>query len=406
MPDAIAVRFLDRTTPPHIVTLVLQAGLSAMTMSIFLPSLPAMAAHFDTPYAVIQLAVSLYLAGSAAMQLVLGPLSDRFGRRPVMLGSVVVFCAATLGCLLAPTIGIFLACRLLQTVVIAGIVLSRAVVRDLYPPDRSASMIGYVTMGMALVPMFAPMLGGAIDQALGWQATFGFLLAAGLAVGWVSWRDMGETARGHATNFAQLVRGYPELLRSRRFWGYALTVAFSAGAFYSFLGGVPYVSTEVFHLSPVWTGIGFGAPSVGYLLGNFLSGRHSARIGINRMILAGAALIVAGLGLLLVVTLLGATGPLPFFLFMTSVGLGNGMVIPNGTAGTLSVRPELAGTASGLGGTLMIGGGAALSVLAGVVLQGSQSSLPLQALMFASGLLSLVSILYVIRRDRRLALAT
>ncbi|WP_116130895.1 multidrug effflux MFS transporter [Tropicimonas sp. IMCC34043] len=405
MSDTTAVRFLDRTTPPHIVTLVMLAGLSAMTMSIFLPSLPAMAVYFDAPYAVIQLAVSLYLAASALMQLIIGPLSDRYGRRPVMLSAIAVFLVATLGCVLAPNVHVFLVCRMLQTVVVTGLVLSRAVVRDMYPPSESASMIGYVTMGMSLVPMFAPMLGGAIDQIFDWKATFLFLLLAGTGVGWLAWRDMGETAGPGAASLVAQFRGYPDLLASRRFWGYALAVAFSAGAFYSFLGGVPYVSTEIFRLSPVWTGVGFGAPSVGYLLGNYLSGRFSASVGINRMILIGASLSTVGLVPSLVLSHLGFDNPVLFFAFVTFVGLGNGIVIPNGTAGTLSVRPELAGTASGLGGTLMIGGGAALSVLAGVLLQGGHSSLPLQWLMFCCALMSLVAILYVNRRERNLGLA-
>ncbi|MEL7027456.1 MAG: MFS transporter [Pseudomonadota bacterium] len=151
-----AGRYFDRSTPPHILTLVLLASIGAMNMGIFLPSLPTMAEHFATRYEVIQLSISLYLAVTGALQLVIGPLADRFGRRPVMLASLVIFLVATVGCIFAPTIEVFLMCRMAQAAVATGLVLSRAVVRDMYPEGQAASMIGYVTMGMALVPLVAP----------------------------------------------------------------------------------------------------------------------------------------------------------------------------------------------------------------------------------------------------------
>jgi len=403
MTTAPVIRLFDRTTPPHILTLVLMAGIGAMSMGVFLPSLPAMAEHFGTDYAVMQLSVSLYLAAVAALQVIVGPLSDRFGRRPVMMGSLGLFLVATVGCLLAPTVTVFLACRMLQAAVAVGIVLSRAIVRDMVPQNEAASMIGYVTMGMALVPMIAPAIGGGLDALFGWQSVFVFLLAAGVGVTWLVWADQGETAARTFTSFAAQVRDYPELFAAPRFWGYALGAAFASGAFFAFLGGAPYAAAEIYSMTPFWTGVAFGAPAVGYALGNFLSGRLSVRLGIDRMMLAGAAIVTVGMGLSVLLGLAGLSHPAAFFGFVTSVGLGNGMVLPNATAGLLSVRPHLAGTASGIGGAIMIGGGAALSVLAGVVLVGASSSLPLQALMLSTSAMSLVCTLYVIRRARRLA---
>ncbi|MFD0980160.1 multidrug effflux MFS transporter [Tropicimonas aquimaris] len=377
-----------------------------MNMSIFLPSLPAMTEHFGTDYAIMQLSVSLYLATTAVMQLLIGPISDRYGRRPVVGISISVFLIATLGCLLAPNVTVFLAFRMLQAVVAVGMVLSRAVVRDVYPQDQAASRIGYVTMGMSLVPMFAPMIGGTLEQLFGWQAIFVFLMLAGGLIGWLAWADMGETATNTGTSFARQVRDYPELLASQRFWGYALATAFASGAFFGFLGGAPYVADEVFGLSPFWTGVCFGAPAVGYTLGNFISGRFSAHYGINRLILWGTLATTTGMGLSLLLGFAGLHEPIIFFSLVTTLGLGNGMVIPNGTAGMLSVRPQLAGTASGLGGFIQIGGGAALSVMAGHVLEGATTPMPLQWLMAGSSLVSLLCILYVRRRERILQLAS
>lgn len=395
-----AVRFLDRTTPPHIMTLVLLAGLGALSMNVFLPSLPAMADHFQTDYRLIQLSVALYLGVNAVLQVFIGPISDRFGRRPVMLGSIGIFLLATVGTLLAPTVEVFLAFRALQAVIVAGLVIGRAVVRDMVPQEEAASMIGYVTMGMAVVPMVGPMIGGALEEVYSWQASFVLLLVCGLLTLWLTWADQGETAVNRSASFAEQFRQYPELLASPRFWGYCLTAAFASGAFFAYLGGAPFVGSEVYRLSPAALGFYFGAPALGYAAGNFLSGRYSVRFGINRMVLAGTVLTCAGLAVLLAVELAGATHPAVFFGFMTFVGLGNGMVLPNATAGMLSVRPRLAGSASGLGGAIMIGGGAALSALAGALLTPGTGPYPLLYLMLGTSVASVVSILYVIRRAR------
>jgi len=168
MYTAPQIRFFDNRTPPHISALILLAGISALNMSIFLPSLTRMAAFFETDYAIMQLSVSGYLAATAVLQIFVGPLSDRFGRRKLMLGSLLVYIAATIGALLSTSIAAFLTFRILQAAVATGIVLSRAIVRDIYPANVSASKIGYVTMGMAVIPMIGPTIGGVLDQAFGW----------------------------------------------------------------------------------------------------------------------------------------------------------------------------------------------------------------------------------------------
>lgn len=402
MTSQTKVRFLDRTTPPHILTLVLMAGIAAMNMSAFLPSLPGMAAYFDTRYEVMQLSVSLYLAVNAILQLIIGPISDRYGRRVVTLTCLSVFVVATLGCILSPNVETFLFFRMLQGVVAVGLVLSRAIVRDIVPQNEAASMIGYVTMGMALVPMVAPMIGGALDAAFDWHATFIFLLAGGIGVLALCWADQGETFAGSGRSFRSQFQDYPELLRSRRFWGYVFSAAFASGAFFAFLGGAPWVASNVYGLSSFEAGIGFGAPAIGYAIGNGLSGRYSVRYGVNLMVRTGAMIAAIGLSAATLLALFGLDSAFLFFGFCTFVGLGNGMVIPNASAGMLSVRPHLAGTASGLGSFFMIGGGAALSVIAGVVLKFDHGSLPLLALMTTSVLLGLVSVLYVIRRESKL----
>ena len=398
-------RFLDRRSPPNIVTLVLMAGLSALAMNIFLPSLPGMAAWFDVPYGLMQLSVALYLALSAALQIVIGPISDRYGRRRVLLGSLVLFLIATVGTLLAPNATVFLVFRMAQAVIAACMVLSRAVVRDMVPDAQAASMIGYVTMGMSLVPMIGPVIGGLLDEAFGWQANFGLLLAMGLLVLALVWADLGETAVIRKVSLTDQMRQYPGLLASRRFWGYALSAAFGSGSFFAYLGGAPYVGTEIFGLSSSQIGVLFAITAVGYASGNFVAGRFSVRVGMNRMVLWGTLVAMGGMGLLALVTALGVHRAEVFFGLTLALGFGNGMSLPNANAGLLSVRPHLAGTASGLGGAIMIGGGAALAALAGALLGPGSSEMPLVLLMLASAVASVASILWVIRRARAIGAA-
>ncbi|MBF9053654.1 Bcr/CflA family efflux MFS transporter [Rhodobacterales bacterium LSUCC1028] len=398
-------RFLDRSTAPSIFTLIVLTGLGALSMNVFLPSLPQMAEYFGAEYGVVQLSVALYLGVNAALQLLVGPLSDRYGRRPVMLVGVAIYCLASLGCLWAPDVITFLVFRMIQASVVVGLVLGRAVVRDLYPRDQAASMIGYVTMGMAIVPMVGPVIGGALGQPFGWKANFWLLFGAGLVILLLAWADLGETARKGEGRLRDQFAQYPTLLLSRRFWGYSLSSTLASGAFFAYLGGAPLVGARIFGLEPALLGLFFGAPALGYFFGNFISGRFSVRVGVDRMILWGALITVAGLSTGLGLFFLGYKTALVFFGSMTFVGLGNGMVLPNATSGMMSIRPDLAGTASGLGGSIMLAGGASLSALSGVILSQSDQAYPLIYLMLACAIGAAASAIYTARRNHALRIS-
>ena len=376
-----------------------------MAMNMFLPSLPSMTEHFQTEYRVMQLSVALFLAINGFMQLFVGPLSDRYGRRPVLIWGFVLFVLATFGCIFAPNIQTFLVFRMAQASSVVAMVLSRAVIRDMYDQDKAASTLGYVTMGMAVVPMLSPLIGGALDEWLGWKSVFWVYIILGSATVWMIWADVGETNANRSANFRDQIRDYPELLMSPRFWGYALAAAFSSGAFFSYLGGAPFIGSHVFGLNPTLLGFLFGAPAMGYVAGNYITARYTVRLGINWMIIVGSSICAAGVAVSLAIFLLGYGNALTFFGFMTFVGFGNGMVLPNSVSGTLSVRPQLAGTASGLGGALMIGGGAALSALTGSLLGPGSGPYPLLWIQITVSLLGVLAIALVIRRERRLGLA-
>ena len=397
------VRFLNRSTPPHILTLILLASISALTMNIFLPSLPNIASELNSSTSILGLSVGIYLASSAVLQLIIGPFSDQFGRRPLILWSLIIFCISTLATVFVTNTAQFLILRIFQAISASCMVLARAIVRDTTESiEKAGSKIAYVTMGMALVPMVGPAIGGLLDYQYGWEASFWLLFILGLVILIIAFFDVGETLSNHNQSFLQQISTYPSLLRSKRFWGYCLSSAFVSGAFFSYLGGAPFVGNEVFGLEPKDLGFWFGAPAVGYVLGNFLSGSFSTKIGLDKMIFLGVTTALFGVSISLTISLLDHGSVLSFFGLMTLVGLGNGMSIPNATAAMMSINPKLAGTAAGLGSAIMIGGGAGLSAIANFILIPGSSEIPLIMLMWTSVFCGLCSVAYVSYRKKTL----
>lgn len=391
-------------SPPHLLTLILLSALAVLALSLFLPSLPRIAAEFETDAATANLALAGYAAAIALLQLIFGPLSDRYGRRPVILGGLAVFVVASLGCWLATDIATFLLFRILQAGVVAGFVVSNAIIRDLSSTEDAASRLGYVAMAWSVAPMLGPLLGGVIDEQFGWRANFLLFILAGLAMIVVAWSDLGETNRAPSTTFGAQFRAYPELFRSRRFWGYAVCLMSSSGGFYAFLGGAPLVAGAVFELSPSALGFWIGSITMGFFVGNYLSGRHAGRVGLTGMMLWGRSAACLGMTLGLALFALGFDGVYAFFGPCMLVGFGNGLSTPSANAGALSVRPRLAGSAAGLAGALMVSGGAAIASLAGalVTLAGPEGGAPaLLGLMLAASVMGLLATFYVRRIDAR-----
>lgn len=392
--------FFNSSTRPGIATLVIIAGAGALNMTIILPALSDISAYFDAPIGLVQLLVSAYLGMNAVLQLIIGPLSDRYGRRPVMIVCLMIMLIATLVCIFAPSIEILLLGRMLQTSIVAGVALSRAVVRDIYDHRRAASMMGYVTMGMSVVPMIGPAIGGFLNEYYGWQSTFWISFAFSTIVLIVVMLDMGETNEHKIDSFRKQFAAYPELLRSRRFWGYSLAAAFTSGSFFAFLGGGPFVARDILGMSSSEFGIYFILTSVGYMLGNFLTALFSTRFGMSRMILAGNLISAVGMVVAMLAFKLGHASPIALFGPMTFIGFGNGMSLPNANAGIVSVRPRLAGSASGLGGALMIGGGAVMSVISGSLLSPQTGPDPMLIVIFLSSIAGAAAALYVMRVER------
>ena len=382
-------------TPPHLLTLILATGLSVLSLNMFLPSLPGIAADLEADYGLVNLSIAGYLAISAVLQIVMGPLSDRFGRRPVLLASTGIFALASLGCALADNIWVFLGFRMVQGAVIAGQVLSRAVIRDLYPPNEAASKMGYVSMAMALAPMLGPMLGGTLDMAFGWRSAFVLYVLLGAVMLALLWLDLGETNTRKSANFAAQMRDYPHLFGSRRFWGYGLCLAFSVGGFFSFITGAPLVAAAWFDLSPAMLGLGIGIITAGFMVGNFVTGRIAPHTRLITMVIAGRISASLGPAAGLALFLAGQGTLWVFFGAAIFVGFGNGLTLANANAGVMSVRPQLAGSASGLSGAMTVALGAVLTSATGALVSAQNGPFAVLGMMLTTSVLGLAAALYV-----------
>jgi DHA1 family bicyclomycin/chloramphenicol resistance-like MFS transporter len=355
-------------TPPSLFVLVAISMLQPFALNVLAPATPALAVALSTDYATIQLTLSVYLLAVAVTQLVVGPLSDRYGRRPCVLIGLGLYVAGSLLGAFAPSVPVLLLARVIQAAGGGAVfALARAIVRDTSERDAAASRIGYLTMAMVVSPMIAPVVGGFIDAHFGWRVIFLVMIGLGLIVLVIASLRLPETRRQGAVamRLGDVLRGGPALLTDRRFLGYALAMTFTSAAFFAFLAGAPYLVIEVMGRTPDVYGTFFVLNALGYMIGNFASGRFAQRLGADRMVGIGTSLSFISILLsgLVVATLpwtpLGLFGPLMIN------AVGNGLTLPGATAAALSVRPDLAGTAAGISGALQLGTGAVVSFLVG-----------------------------------------
>ena len=344
---------------PHTITLIMIAGLAISTTNVIVPSLLMIARHFEAPYALMSVAFGGYLAVTAVVNLFAGPLSDRFGRRPVLLVAMSVFLVASLGCALSTSVEMFLAFRLMQASVITGAALAMVVVRDLYGTQEAASRIGYISAATALAPLVGPMLGGLLADLFGWQSIFWLFVGIGAMLFAVLWFDLGETNKNPSETVLQQFREYPALIGSKRFWGYAICSSTSVGAFFIFLASAPIIANAMMGLNQTQLGIIIGTITMGFVTGTFLTGRIAKRFQLTTMMIAGRASTIFGatLGFVLVAT--DTLTPVTLCISVMFAGFGNGLTIPSSNTGVMSVRPKVAGSPAGFSGAMIVGLGAA-----------------------------------------------
>lgn len=381
--------------------LIAITAVGPLSLNILTPAMPGLIVSFGADPGVVQLTLSLYLLGMAISQLVLGPLSDRFGRRPVMLAGLVLTVVASFAALATTSITGLIIARTAQAFgATTGIVIGRAAIRDLYDRDRAASMIGWVTMAMVVAPMIAPLIGGSLDTALGWHSIFVFVgLFAAAVLAWTMVALPETRAVPTSEGMTALLRETAVLVRDRNFIGYALVATFNSAMFFTFIGGAPHVVVTIMHRSSAEYGIWFVVLSAIYMAGNFAAGRWSAQFGVNAMIRAGVAVTVLGAAVgILWVLIEPQGGPLVIFAPQMIIGFASGFMLPSAIAGAVSVRPQAAGAASGITGFMQMGLGAATSQLVGHLLAGAATPMPLAAIVLVLCVCGLVAFFALVRK--------
>jgi DHA1 family bicyclomycin/chloramphenicol resistance-like MFS transporter len=334
------------------------------------------------------------MLGLAFAQLFTGPLSDKFGRRPVILVGFAIATLASLGAIAMSNAAGLIVARIFQAIGGAtGVVMGRAIIRDLFGRDRSAQMIGLVASAMALAPMIAPLIGGFLDTTFGWESIFVFAATASFLVLVWTWWTLPETRRVSSDDVEHkgLWLNVRLLLGNWRFIGYILSAALGCGAFFVYVGAGPHIIITMMERSPTEYGVWFIPTAGGYVVGNIITSRLSVRFGVDPMIFWGNVMNLAGIASgFALLPFVSTVGPLVIVLPGTLMGLANGIILPNSIAGAVSVRPQAAGTASGMTGFTQMLFGAAMTQFTGHIIVNANSVTPALLCMLATAIACLV----------------
>jgi DHA1 family bicyclomycin/chloramphenicol resistance-like MFS transporter len=389
------VTFVPRSAG-YVALLVALGSFGSLTMSIYTPVMPSVGADLGAGSDSVKLTLTTYMLGFAIGQLFYGPLSDRYGRRPVLLVGVSFFIATTFACSLAPSIGSLIGLRVLQGLGAAsGAVLSRALTRDAYSAHEMPVVMSWISLGMNISPSIGPTLGGFLGEWLSWRATFWFVGGFGLVLLLVSSLGLAETNRHRSAqvDLASLLRGSGEMLRDRHFLGYVLTLGFAMAINFGMLAGAPFILQDRLGFSPQEFGLISLLSIGGFTAGTFTNNRLVGRVAATAiMSVAGwfhvFALVVMGtLSLSGVVAWWAIIGPHMVLSF------GSGMIMPNSNAGALGLFPRLAGTAASWVGLAQMGMGALGTIAVAVLtLIGSRYvAMPLVIALMPFALLTVLS---------------
>ena len=379
-------------------------ALGPLSTDMYLPSLPDIARQFHASTPQVQFTLSAFLIGFAAGQILYGPVSDRYGRKPVLLVAVGLFCAASLACTLSTSIEILIAARTAQALGGSGaVVLTRAIVRDLYSGVRAGRELSLIGSVMALAPVLAPIAGGALQTAFGWQAIFVVLVAAGVVVMTIAWTLLPETLAKRTMDGApvSMLQSYRIVLSNRVYLAYLGLGSFSYAGLFAWLSAASFVLQNLYGLTPFVFGVVFAIGAVGYMVGTTIAARVVARLGLDRVAGLGSALLALG-GLLMSLSVaLGLTSSLSLVLPVAIFLAGLGMVLPQSIAGAMTPFPERAGAASSLFGFVQQTAAAVCGALVAWLL--GRNAWPLAGAMALTGCATLL--LWMLTRGVRRAAA-
>lgn len=370
---------LDPKSPFFSLLLVALVMAGALSTDIYLPSMPDLARQFNSPASHVQLTLSMFFAGFAVAQLIVGPLSDRFGRRPVLLWGVTLYAAASAACLFATNIETLIAGRFFQALgACAGPVVARAIVRDVYPRDQAARIFATMASIFALAPALAPIVGGNLHAWFGWKANFIVMLLFGIGQFVAVRLFLAETnARPdrRAVKLGWMAFNYATLLRERAFLGNTVMVALLFAAMFSYVSLSPFLLIDFLGVKPEHFGYCMAGVILGFLAGSQTVARLTARFGSERLVGAGAVLGFVGASLMLALALSGIHSVFALIVPAGLVFMASAMVMPSATALAIAPYARIAGSASALLGFLQMSTAALVGWLAG--LAHADSAVPL-----------------------------
>jgi DHA1 family bicyclomycin/chloramphenicol resistance-like MFS transporter len=358
----------------------------------YVPSLPEIARLLGASTSDVQLTISSYLLGYAAGQIVYGPISDRWGRKPVLLAALVLFCAASLVCAAAPNIESLIVARAFQALGASGpILLPRAIVRDLHAGEQAARELSRVSAIMSFVPVIAPLVGGIVQSAFGWRATFIVIVGIGLISTVIAWRSLPETLtlrRAQPMSIADLLRAYRRFAGDRAFLAHLGIAACSYAGMFAWISGSPFVLQRVYGLSAFGFSIAFATACIGSLVGGAIAASLVVRLGLDRTIGVGTLALAAG-GLIMVASVVLGFASVPSLVMAMAIyHVGHMLAMPQAIAGAITPFPDGAGMASSVVGVMQQALAALVGAVVGYLL--GQSALPMAAALAAMGCLSLV----------------
>ena len=340
-----------------VVALALLMGIQPITTDLYLPALPLLARDLHAPMAGVQLTMSVLLLAFGLGQLTMGPVSDRFGRRPVLLGGLGLYTLASVAATLAPDITVLIAMRAVQGVgMAASVVCARAMVRDLYEPHQGAHVMSRGLSGLGVIAMLAPTVGGLVAGWAGWRAALGVVSASGAAMGLFIALKVPETARAlnpHALALGPLLANFRTVLGNATFRAWATLVTFTYAGLFVLLAGSSFVYTGPLGVPPWGYGLAMASASVSYLLGTFLCRRWLPRLGLAGTVRIGGAFTLAGGSLMLALGLTDVRHVAPVLLAHWLYSFGHGIHQPCGQSGAVGPFPRMAGTASALAGFML-----------------------------------------------------
>jgi MFS transporter, DHA1 family, multidrug resistance protein len=382
-----------------LLLLVVMTGVAPISLYLLVPALPMLATTFGRDISVAQMTVSLYMVGIACSQIIMGPLSDKFGRRPILLAGLSLMLAASIACSFAENLPQLIAARFFQALGGAsGMVISRAIIRDLYPRERVGAMISLVIAVMMIAQMLSPLTGGLLETAFGWRAIFYLITAAALTITVGIALALPETRRLRAEG-ADFRGDVGQLVKSRAFVGFVLCQVLASQIIFTFAGGGPYIVVTQMGRTSAEYGAWFATTGFAYLVGNLFCVRFAPRHSLEKLIWFGLMLQFGGSALNLVWSLAGINQT-PLFLFGTQmiVMVGNAFVMANSGAGAISVRPEAAGTASGAMGFLQMGIGSLVSQFGAWLGGHSTTTLLLTSAIFAISIACASTMIFLVPR--------